>query len=538
MAKKPLSENDVIDILNPPTFRSDDEDLPKDPLVKARITVTLDDLQPYDRNPRKIQNPHFSDIKASILNRGLDHPPKVTRRNPTEPLMIKDGGNTRLEILRELWTETGDERWYRIEVDFEPWTSEIDALAGHMAENEQRGDLLFIEKAMAAADMRALLEKKTDKPLSGRELARQITAQGWTLNQAHLTRYEYATRRLIETIPTALWAGIGHSAVAKLRRFDNTYGAYWAARAGDSLEETFDEVFVRVLKENDDDAIDFEAIRTDLDIAVGEALGIDHYTVAVECDALSAGGSLTPPTLSPTEVPPEDAPPGTAGEQPPVTTSGTGMSKAPPATPPARRDRSGQSGRAQGASVIAPPTQAPAIDLKSLRARFWTLARKIALGNGLPDDMVLTIPEYFGVLIDLPAAPFNPVERQWHDIHIESVLRDTPERILPGVTWHWLASYTMQTAIPWVMASAPAGTRLGAIMQSLPEITHNNILDSVYGDGITVIPNSPMPALMALMTLWSSDDVILDMDDLRDTARQIEPLIHDQLREACMDYLA
>jgi ParB family protein of integrating conjugative element (PFGI_1 class) len=60
------------------------------------------------------RNPAYEDIKASIRERGLDAPPAITRR-PGEPhYIIRNGGNTRLAILRELWSETKDERFFRI----------------------------------------------------------------------------------------------------------------------------------------------------------------------------------------------------------------------------------------------------------------------------------------------------------------------------------------------------------------------------------------------------------------------------------------
>ena len=56
-------------------------------------------------------------------------------------------GNTRYAILSELYQETGDERFRRIQCIF--------AMAGtsemryHLAENEMRGDLSFIERRWA-----------------------------------------------------------------------------------------------------------------------------------------------------------------------------------------------------------------------------------------------------------------------------------------------------------------------------------------------------------------------------------------------------
>ena len=84
------------------------------------ITVTLDKLRPYEHNPRKTRNPNFEMIKESIRRRGLDHKPNITQR-PGEPFyIIADGGNTRIQALKELFTETQDQRFWSIECLYKP----------------------------------------------------------------------------------------------------------------------------------------------------------------------------------------------------------------------------------------------------------------------------------------------------------------------------------------------------------------------------------------------------------------------------------
>ena len=77
-----------------------------DPIADTAMVVTLDELRPYDRNPRLARNPLYDAIKDSIRTRGLDSPPQVTRRPGEKHYIIRNGGNTRLAILRELWAET------------------------------------------------------------------------------------------------------------------------------------------------------------------------------------------------------------------------------------------------------------------------------------------------------------------------------------------------------------------------------------------------------------------------------------------------
>lgn len=77
------------------------------------MVLTLDQLSPNPDNPRTSRNPRYDDIKASIRSRGLDTVPKVTRDPDGEPDMyiFSDGGNTRYQILSELWQETGEDRF-------------------------------------------------------------------------------------------------------------------------------------------------------------------------------------------------------------------------------------------------------------------------------------------------------------------------------------------------------------------------------------------------------------------------------------------
>ena len=124
-----------------------------DPIADTPMVVTLDELRSYELDPRITRNPLYDEIKASIRERGLDAPPPITRRPDADHYIIRNGGNTRLAILRELWSETKDERFFRISCLFRPWPErgEIIALTGHLAENELHGGLTFIERACTSS---------------------------------------------------------------------------------------------------------------------------------------------------------------------------------------------------------------------------------------------------------------------------------------------------------------------------------------------------------------------------------------------------
>ena len=215
-----------------------------DPIADTPMVVTLDQLRPYDHDPRVTRNPAYEDIKASIRERGLDAPPAITRRPGESHYIIRNGGNTRLAILRELWSETKDERFFRIPCLFRPWPQrgEVVMLTGHLAENELRGGLSFIERALGVEKAREFYEQEmgrdSGQPLSQSELARRLTADGFPLPQSHISRMQDAVHYLLPATPTLLYLSLIHichttptSSVVtrpRLRKFLQDFARYCA----------------------------------------------------------------------------------------------------------------------------------------------------------------------------------------------------------------------------------------------------------------------------------------------------------------------
>ena len=199
--KKP-SQEEITDKLQQGHFpQGPNLEQPSDPITDTPMLVTLEQLRPYDLNPRFIRNPMYDDIKASIRERGLDQPPPITRR-PGEPtFIIRNGGNTRLAILGQLWQETHDERFFRIHCLFRPWTNEATALLGHLAESDLHGQLTFIERAIAVAKLRAMFELD-GAALSQRELAKRLASGGYPISQSHISRMLDTLEYLLPAIRT------------------------------------------------------------------------------------------------------------------------------------------------------------------------------------------------------------------------------------------------------------------------------------------------------------------------------------------------
>ncbi|CAI2796247.1 MULTISPECIES: ParB family protein [Pseudomonas] len=213
---KKLSQEQITDKLHQDHFpRGPELERLSDPLTDTPMLVTLEQLRPYEHNPRFIRNPLYEDIKASIRERGLDQPPPITRRPGETYFIIRNGGNTRLAILGELWQETRDERFFRIHCLFRPWSNEVTALLGHLAESDLHGQLTFIERALAVAKLKTMLEAE-GAVLSQRELVRRLVAGGYPISQSHISRMLDTLEHLLPAIPQTLYAGLGKPQIERL----------------------------------------------------------------------------------------------------------------------------------------------------------------------------------------------------------------------------------------------------------------------------------------------------------------------------------
>jgi len=277
-----------------------------DPIADTPMVVTLDELRPYELDPRLTRNPLFEDIKASIRERGLDAPPPITRRPGADHYIIRNGGNTRLAILRELWSETKEERFFRIACVFRPWPErgEIIALTGHLAENELHGGLSFIERALGIAKAQELYEQETGQPLSQSELARRLKADGYPVPQPHISRMQEAIQHLLPAIPTVLYAGLGRPQIEQLTNLRRAGERAWSARcekAQPSID--FAMLFQEVLALFDDAANHFntQRVQDELIGQMAELLQESYDTLAFEMLEADKRWHLLgiPPTVAP-----------------------------------------------------------------------------------------------------------------------------------------------------------------------------------------------------------------------------------------------
>jgi len=208
---------------------------------EAQIELSIDEIHPYENNPRRAANAKFDDIKESIRTSGLRSPLTVTRRFGEAHFIVEAGGNTRLRALRELWAETRDPRFHKLVVLLRPWRSESHVLTSHLIENEQRGEMTFWDKACGIVALKARLEAEQDRSLSLRPLEDALHALGLSVNTATLALQFFATERL-RTLGEAV-TGLCGLDVKTIQPRLNALKRYAQARTSITEDELYARVF-------------------------------------------------------------------------------------------------------------------------------------------------------------------------------------------------------------------------------------------------------------------------------------------------------
>lgn len=424
------------------------------------VVLDVSRIHPYEHNPRRAPNAEYDRIKASIRADGLGQPLVVTQR-PGEPdYIVHAGGNTRLRVLRELFEETGDQRFGEVPCVIRPWTREADVLLAHLKENDLRGELTFLDKALAVADARRFLAEGTEESLTQAGLAEVLQRHGYGLSQGLISQMAYAVERLVPLLPQALKGGIGRPQVAKIRALDRAVRAIWLDRSIDT-EAEYDLAFEDLCRRYDTPDWDIASLRRALEAEIAERADISIHAVSLEIDARMSGRQVDTLTKRMTiEDSEHDGETGERGQD------SRGPSKASPtvregeSTPPrvgtgdtapepsTSVDESGEwvADPDEGASSAVTGTPPPRADLKSLRARLWTLASRIAQRNGLRDLVQPVAGRGLGFVL--------------HDVPDPALVDQLDEDALAQVSmvWWYLAACAELTVAP-----------LDALLPALPE---------------------------------------------------------------------
>lgn len=280
-----MDKNDLASKLFAGNFDKSKEPVTQlsDPLVPTPMVLTLDQIRHYELNPRVKKNPKYEELRSSILKRGFNAVPPVTRRPGQDYFILRDGFNTRLSILNELWKETKDEQFYRFLCQFYPWDTEIKVLTGHLSENDLHGELTLIEKALGVEKARKLYEKEADRELSHREVAKLLTEDGYPIKHAHVHRLQEIVIFILPFIPNALYSGMTNYQTQRLlglrRQAKVVYQKYT-----DNSNEQYAQLFSNILAMFDDEAksFNFNRFKDELIGEMSQALDQSYNLIALE----------------------------------------------------------------------------------------------------------------------------------------------------------------------------------------------------------------------------------------------------------------
>ena len=415
MAGKPTKPSENLSISQPAEATTS----------SAPQMIDISRIQPYEHNPRHGRNPEYDRIRDSIRNAGLDQPLVVTQRPDATDFIVHAGGNTRLIILKELFAETGDQRFAAVPCLLKAWCCESDVLLAHLRENDLRGGLTFIDKARAVCEAQKLLTEELGiDVISQRRLETELRRAGYRITQARISQMVYTVHRLLPVIPVALEGGLGRPHVERIRRLERAAHKIWQDRCSESAED-FEEVFTTLCKRYDSPDWDTDVLRSALESEIAAALDVSIHTVRVMLDAEMAGRELVIPEA---EVEPDPNEESSELERPTdesfdadqddggsrVSSSDRTSTDELPPEPP---DQSNP-GSAPDTGLLdddvketsEPDTELPNLtndtspnDLKSLRGRAWTLATRLAQRNGMADLVEAVSGKGLGfVLRDVP----------------------------------------------------------------------------------------------------------------------------------------
>ncbi len=261
------------------------------------VCLEIDQISLYDRNPRTVRNPEYERIKHSIANHGLEQPLIVTRRPGEQSYFVKAGGNTRLQILKDLYQATGDPSYAMANCIEVGWEDESAVLLGHLLENSLRGDLTFIDQAAAVCAYGEMYaEENGSVQLSIRDLHSALKENGLPISLGVLSRMRYAADVLSSTMPVALSDGIGHRLVAKISRLHRDSSQLWV-RTDIGSEDEFDAVFGELCRRYDGPDWQLEPLQRAVEVEIAEAGEVSIQTVRMSMDA-SRLAALPPPESS------------------------------------------------------------------------------------------------------------------------------------------------------------------------------------------------------------------------------------------------
>ncbi|MGR7526969.1 ParB family protein [Klebsiella aerogenes] len=262
------------------------------------MSVTLDQVRAFGLNPRLTQNRNYDAIKESIRQRGLEHLLQITKRPGDAFYVIASGGNTRLAVLNDLWLETHDKKYWDLVCIYRPWEEsksieegDLHCLLGHLVENEQRGSLTFIERALGVQNA-ADIYRSINPGCNQQALLQMLREGGYEISNTMLSVMLSTIHYLLPCIPELLYGGLSRTTIEQVLTVRGGAQKFWEKHCRELPpgEEQrlplFDDVFSLALLPfgGPDPAFSLRLLQDEVSHVISQHLNVSFNLVTLETD--------------------------------------------------------------------------------------------------------------------------------------------------------------------------------------------------------------------------------------------------------------
>lgn len=494
--------------------------------------LPIGEIEPYEHNPRTGTNPRYDDIRASIVADGITNPITVTRRPDSSKYHPYGGGNTRLAIAKELQAN-GDTRFNTLKVIVKKWPGHANVISAHLAENENRGDISFWEKAQGVAAFKKEHEKEHGAVLSTGDLGRELKSHGINFGIKVIQNLAFAVEHLSHIGPwlkatevnAVIRPGIS-GAMAVATKFDLDWSTFEAVLLKHRDQVLAIITYNKEAEESQRKAVELDAAElvADLHDALASAAGVSSEVIPLLVSAVESNSRITAEELKAIQVrvPTEAAQSG-------VQTSSTGLGPqrslagmlagVPPATGPSPASSTSTgttsapppaTGIAGSASPAPSLVQAP-IALSASRQRNPGLPENVKADEptahilslvldisdlALLHDCILHVKDMpFGYCMDMPKALDKLGEQVLPDGQIQ----------IRAAAWKFLASVSGQLDPQWFTHVSEDLSNWSRSAKAGPNVFRQNYERSLRG--VTAESGDPAMLLAEVYAMFSQPEL-------------------------------
>lgn len=182
-------------------------------------------------------------LKESIRQRGLIEPLVMTRDKESNELVPFGGGRTRLELLEELYRETGDPKFAIVDCVEVPPKDRFEIELANMIQNRQWSRKRFVAKALEVFAIIRLHEKETNQKLTETQARLWLYKNGYCISKTRFNEMHFVARELQPVFPNALSKNLNKRDVIYIRKLYRSMQIIWKkfGARDDPFNEAFNE---------------------------------------------------------------------------------------------------------------------------------------------------------------------------------------------------------------------------------------------------------------------------------------------------------